>query len=266
MRKKEWNVSKNKIPVLTDTWLSNRFELFEEFCFPSVQHQVNNNFTWLVFFDIETPAQYKEKIAGYRDLLPNFIPLYIDGMPAFLPSVCAEVKKASTPYIITSRIDNDDCISKHYIDAVQHQFNEQDYMAVDFIDGYTLQVEPQVKAGKRRQAYNPFISLIEKNDQPETVWQKDHASWKKEKNVLRIVDVRIWMSVIHFENKINRFVGYDSTELKTLFEEFIIDKVLREKLIKEQKKITGFNSIKNKLSSHWRTLYKDIKKTLGFYK
>ena len=83
---------------------------------------------------------------------------------------------------------------------------------------------------------------------------------------MRIVDVRIWMSVIHFENKINRFVGYDSAELKTLFEEFIIDERLQEQLIKGQSKITGFNSIKNKLSSHWRTLYKDIKKGLGFYK
>ncbi|MBC8884563.1 hypothetical protein H9X57_17885 [Flavobacterium piscinae] len=51
--------------------------------------------------------------------------------------------------MITSRIDNDDCIHKDFIDEIQRQFNYQDFLAIDNINGYTLQVEPQFILGKK---------------------------------------------------------------------------------------------------------------------
>ena len=36
---KEWKTSKNGELVLTDKWLKNRFELFENYCLPSVKNQ-----------------------------------------------------------------------------------------------------------------------------------------------------------------------------------------------------------------------------------
>ena len=70
-------------------------------------------------------------------------------------------------------MDNDDLISKFYIEKVQKRFNNQDFMALDFIDNYTIQIQPTIKIGKRLDQFNPFISLIEKNINPKTVWQKD---------------------------------------------------------------------------------------------
>ncbi|MFT4152436.1 glycosyltransferase [Parafilimonas sp.] len=268
LRRQDWNRAKNNTPVLTDEWLKNRFELFEKFCFPSVQHQINKNFTWLVFFDTETPAAWRNKIEKYKSVFPGFVPLFVDGMPQFYAGIQAEIKKLATPYIITTRIDNDDCISRHFVNEIQSRFQQQPYLAVDFIDGYTLQLQPIVKAGKKRQAYNPFISLIEKNDAPETVWHTEHTAWKKEKNILRITDVRIWLSVIHYENKVNRFVGYGRIDLTTLFKDFIIDEALRDALIATQQIISEFNmaGISNKIRLNWQTLYKDFKKRIGLYK
>ena len=34
--------------VLDDNWLKNRFQLFENYCFPSLKSQTNKNFEWWV--------------------------------------------------------------------------------------------------------------------------------------------------------------------------------------------------------------------------
>ena len=62
LKKEGWDTSKNNIPVLTEEWLERRFKLFETFCFPSVKHQSNQNFTWFVYFDVDTPKVFKDRI------------------------------------------------------------------------------------------------------------------------------------------------------------------------------------------------------------
>lgn len=263
LRNEAWKKSKNSELVLTAQWLKDRFRLFDHFCFPSVKNQTNVNFTWLVFFDIQTPESYKEVLNKYRVAFPNFTPLYIDGMAQFLSAAQHEVSKASTPYVITTRIDNDDCVSKYFIENIQSRFDQQDYMAIDFIDGYTLQIEPEVKAGKRRHTFNPFISLVEKNEHPKTIWHApSHASWKREKNVMRIEHIRIWLSIIHFKNKVNEFVGYDQVDMNALFAEFRIADSARDQLVNAQKDVASwrFQSIRNKVVTHCKIFYKDLKR------
>lgn len=135
----DWNTTKNSEKVLSNSWLEKRFELFENFCFNSVKNQTNQNFKWLVFFDINTPDEYRIKIDSFKEKFSNFYPIFIDGMSNFLPSIVENIKKMDeNPFIITSRLDNDDCIHKDYVNTVQSYFDNQDFMAVDFIDGYTI--------------------------------------------------------------------------------------------------------------------------------
>jgi hypothetical protein len=61
--KTKWKTTKNGEETLTEKWLSHRFDLFEKFCYPSVRNQKNQGFRWLVFFDINTPTPYKERIS-----------------------------------------------------------------------------------------------------------------------------------------------------------------------------------------------------------
>ena len=268
LRNEDWKTSKNGSLVLTEEWLKNRFILFERFCIPSVQNQTNQHFTWLVFFDENTPQEYKQKITEYTRMLSNFIPVFINGMREFLPSIQKEIKKSSSEYIITSRMDNDDSISKFYTEEIQKKFNRQNFLALDFSDGYTLQIKPQIKIGYRLQVYNPFITLIEKNDNPQSVWSKQtHGSWKKEKNVKRIQNKRVWMSVIHLENKKNQFVGFGKVDLKKLFDEFPISPDMQSALIQQKSKsLFNLQSLRNKVTSNWRVFYKDVKKSAGLYK
>lgn len=268
LRKDDWKFSKKKETLLNNQWHKNRFKLFNDFCFSSVSSQTNKNFKWLVFFDITTQKEYREIISEMKSRMDNFIPIFIDGMDNFYPSIKAYISNCKKSYIITSRLDNDDCISNSYIEEVQKRFNNQDFMALDFIDGYTIQIHPIIKIGKRLDQFNPFISLIEKGNNAKTVWYMRHSHWKREKNILQIRDVRIWASVIHHENKVNEFLGYGRINLNSFFGNF--------KISREQKKSIQTNLIPyskwriqsffNMWNSYWNRTFKNIKKWIGVYK
>jgi hypothetical protein len=268
LRRAGWDTTRNGSLVLTEEWLSNRFVLFEKFCLSSFENQTNQNFTWLVFFDTNTHVEYRQKTTEFHSRFPNFKPMFINGMPEFLSSVQNEINKNPLPYTITTRIDNDDCVSKNFISEIQKNFEEKDRLVVDFPDGYTLQINPTIKIGKRKQLYNPFISLIEKSHQAKSVWSREtHSSWKKEKNIKRINNKRIWMSIIHFENKKNSYAGYGKVDLKKLFDEFVTSEDIQLKLLHKRNSFNDhLQSFRNKISSHWRTFYKDIKRKAGLYK
>ena len=81
LRLSEWQTTKRGESVLSEAWLNNRFELFKTYCLPSVKQQTNQNFTWLVCFDSETPTFYKDEIAKIAKSYANFKPLYSQSFP-----------------------------------------------------------------------------------------------------------------------------------------------------------------------------------------
>ena len=265
LRKTSWNTTRNNSQVLTDEWMENRLKLFENFCYASVQKQTNTNFKWLVFFDKETDAKFRGVIERLAKQFALFIPIYIDGMDAFLPAIKEEIShELSQPYLITSRLDNDDCLSEYYIEEVQNQFAQQDFMAIDYIDGYTLQIEPEVKLGKRTHLHNPFITLIEKSDTFETVWNRErHGEWSKVKQLKTIRNTYIWMSIIHGENKANDFVGFGDVSWKEI-ENFHIEELELKSLKANTLPVSQWRieSLRNQLRTNWKVTFKLLKRHL----
>lgn len=268
LRAKEWQFTKNSTKVLDENWLKNRFELFEKYCLPSLLSQTNKNFEWVIYFDTETPAFYKDKIEVYRQKLPNLIPVFVENMELFLPSIQAHIKNNNQEYVITTRLDNDDCVSKYFVDEIQKNFNKQTYEALDFVDGYSLQISPDFKLGKKRHLYNPFISLVEKKQNPTSVWSRSHTSWKRETRIKRILNNRIWMVIIHQENKVNEFDGYGKVNAEEIFQDFIMDEAITQKVLSQQIPVEKwyFQSMKNKVTTFTNIFFKDLKKKLNFYK
>lgn len=267
LRKSDWKTNKNNKAVLTDEWHRNRFKLFIDYCFPSVVSQTNTNFDWIVFFDTSTKEEFRKIVSKLAIEFPNFKPIYIDGMDLYLPSVKEYVKNFNEDYIITTGIDNDDCISKHFIEEIQKRFDKQEFMALDFVDGYTIQTQSHIKIGKKLHQCNPFISLFERNVNPRTIRDRSHRNWKKEKNVLQVRDVKIWSSVIHAENKVNEFTGFGHVNVNEFFKSFVISKeqqkYIEEKAIDKSK--WQFESMMNYLSSYWKFTSKNLKRSLGLY-
>ncbi|WP_138433790.1 glycosyltransferase [Winogradskyella algicola] len=270
LKNKNWEVTKNNETLLTREWMKHRIGLFSNFCLPSVASQTNTNFKWLLFFDTSTDSDFKDEIETLLKPYPHFKSFYIDGMDAFHCSIKDYITEDSneSPYIITSRIDNDDCIHKDYIASIQSQFKSQDFMAIDILKGYSLQISPDIMLGKKEHIFNPFISLIEKNEAPKTVWFSDHNMWKKESRRIEVANKRLWMSIIHEKNKVNEFDGYDNVDWDVIKTKFIVSKTIEEKISKEiipHKKWRKL-SLKNKLYVNYVLASKKFKKALGLYK
>ena len=270
LKNPKWDVTKNNEMLLTDEWLEHRLWLFENFCFPSVIAQTNKNFSWLIYFDATTPEAYRKRIEAIIGNAPNVRLFYIDGMPAFYPEIqkLIATEAGDQPYLITSRIDNDDSISKYFIDEVQKQFASQDYLAIDVIKGYSLQIKPVIMLGKKEHIFNPFISLIEKNDNPKTVWANDHNHWKKETRVKQLTHKRIWMSIIHEKNKVNEFDGYGNVPWEEIRQEFILSESMQQTITNGvlPHSTWWWTSFKNGLYVNWVLFNKVLKKALGIYR
>ncbi|WP_372745109.1 glycosyltransferase [Lutibacter sp.] len=268
LRKDDWTTTKNNEKVLSDSWLKERFELFENYCFSSVKNQTNQNFKWLVFFDISTPDSYKRKVEEFQKSFNNFVPFFIDGMNNFLPEIIKNIKKLDDKqYIISSRLDNDDCLHKDYVQVIQSYFDCQNHLAIDLIDGYTLQTGKKVHIGLKKQLYNPFISLIEKKDNFKSVWfRSQHGAWKYEKNIVRITNKRLWICVVHSSNKVNLFTGYGNVDPKILINFNIASNKINQ-LISNVKPVKKWvlKSLYNRIDSLFECYFKDFKKTLGLY-
>lgn len=264
LRKKDWQTAKNNQLVLTEAWMERRFTLFEDFCFPSVKGQDCQNFTWLVFFDTNTPGKYKDRILGLKLGYPNFKPIFVNGMENFFTGIQSEICKSNADYLITSRLDNDDCLAKNFTKTVQAKFRPEKKLALDFPDGYTLQISPHFRLGKKRQLYNPFISLIEVNDQPKSVWQKErHGQWSKERNLIRINGECVWLSVIHQENKVNEYTAYLRVNDKIL-DNFAIAKKQKLHLqneLQNQPSRWG-EDLKNYMQTQLKCIYSDLKRAI----
>jgi len=267
LKKSDWKINKKNKAILTQEWHRNRFKLFTDYCFPSVVSQTNKNFDWIVFFDMTTSEEFRKIVTELDNKFENFKPFYINGMDLFLPSIKEYIKSFNEEFIITTGIDNDDCISKNFINEIQNKFDRQEFMALDFIDGYTIQTQSEIKIGKKLHQYNPFISIFERNTNPKTVRDRSHRNWKSEKNITQIRGTKIWASIIHHENKVNEFTGYGKVNINEFFKTFKINK--KQQLYIESNNIIlshwKMESFINNLSSYWKYRFKNLKKTLGFY-
>lgn len=222
LKNNDWNVDKNNNVICDDDWLNFRFDIFEKTCFNSIKNQSNLNFKWLVYFDIETPNNYKKRIESLNNDFPQFKPIYKESNQVFLNDLSKDIKGfTNKEYIITTRIDNDDAFHYKAIEKIQEQFNYQDSIIINlpWIVCFDLLNK---KMSKHFYVSNPFISLIERKskDTFETVFSKQHNDWRKSNKIVNIDDNKAYcFQLIHDRNIYNQMLGelfYDK-EIKKQF-------------------------------------------------
>ena len=114
-----WNKDKEGCPVRTIKWLKHRFELFEQYCLPSIKNQTCQNFEWIVLFDDSTPEKFKNKIAEYQKECLQFIPIYVEPENGrrFAEIFREEViKRVTAERVITTYLDNDDALNVRFVE------------------------------------------------------------------------------------------------------------------------------------------------------
>ena len=207
LRHDGWTAAKDGQLVLNEDWLSQRFNLFNHYCLPSVKNQSNQNFFWSVFFDTETPQIYKEIIEQISESYSVFQPIYINGYPELLDSLKNFIHHhigEKDEYIITTRLDNDDLIHKDFIDSIQNLFKPIDKMVIDLRHGYQICVKgPKNEIREYDNSFNPFVSLVESRSYYKTVLSQMHRDWKNANATIVFDKKRLWIELIHQKNKLN---------------------------------------------------------------
>jgi hypothetical protein len=188
--------SRTGTAVNTSEWLDERVLLFETFCLPSVLQQTCQDFTWVMQFDPQTPVEIIKRCAVGSNVEIIQEPI----VDYFTRAKLAE------PFLMTSRLDNDDALHEGYIEAVQSCFTER----TQLLDTRGIQfdrIRHRYHTDGRRKPNSPFLTLIEKlNGMPKTVHYADHAKMRRHFPARRLKQ-RLWCQVVHETNLLNRIRG-----------------------------------------------------------
>ncbi len=180
-----FNVHINEKPYnlrLSPTWLAGRFELFRRFCLPSVRGQTCQDFLWFVLLDKDTPPLFRRMVAALQGYA-NFRPVYCGAFETVMPTVRQAVAEAfpDAPWLLTTRLDNDDALAREFVGLLHTVVGNladggqipEGELYINFPNG--LQYQDGV-VYDFYDATNAFVSLLERNRPPHTVFWVDHPS------------------------------------------------------------------------------------------
>jgi Putative rhamnosyl transferase len=187
-------------------WLERRFALFEAYCLPSIAAQTTRDFAWLIYFDPATPEAFHERIAIAQQSFP-FEARFVESFSAeMVAQDVAERLNGSEGTVLTTRLDNDDAVSRDFLERVRTAAEAQPFGTVlNFPHGIAL------REGRLFTAYdtsNPFTTLIENaTSEVQTIWSAQHRDLGTRWKLVQVASPPVWLQVVHGENVANRIKG-----------------------------------------------------------
>ncbi len=205
-----WTKDKAGNPVLDDSWLKDRLDLFSRFCVPTLANQTENNFIWLVYCDELTSQPFLEEISALISILPTATIRLVSDFDHLLVDLRRTIASVETPYVITSRLDNDDGIGPQFIEDVQKHFAEQDKRIVNFTKGVLYDQHRQVLTelrDSRRNHYGSLIEKIQKSENLMTVVGYPHGRPPTGSSIDNVDTRFAWLKIIHERNMVSKTNG-----------------------------------------------------------
>lgn len=212
---KIWNCADKKgNPIQTEEWLEERFRLFDTYCWRSVMAQTCKNFRWICLFDEATPQRFKDKIVEYQREWDGFLPFYMTERDApcfqeYFQQIVSELGDESEQGLLTTYLDNDDCLHRDFIRQVQERVKGAKYGTVISFKYGIQYYEELGLAVQVPYPNNHFLTLYERmrRDKVKTVWMFSHFFIFKYNNVyIDLVDngrQPMWIELIHKGNMDN---------------------------------------------------------------
>jgi hypothetical protein len=193
---------------LRPSWLTGRFDLFREYCLPSVAAQTRNDFEWVVFFDEQTPDKYRHVISNLKTVYPfraEFTGLF--EMDKIVPQLMSTIKDAD--WLLTTRLDSDDILAVDHMARLRQALIPPRQQVVNFSDGVILSVvDAQPRLYSVRDNANPFASLMEPMGPGiRTIWGEKHVDIERIAPIMQIGGMPAWMQIVHGTNVSNRVKG-----------------------------------------------------------
>jgi hypothetical protein len=187
-----------------DGWLDDRVELFERYCLPSVLAQTNQNFSWIIYFDPQSPAWLLNRIDEYATA-GTVLPIFRASVDR--PELLADVRAATAEQrelLITTNLDNDDGLAVDFVDRLQNAETGHPRAAVYLTTGL---ISSQDGLYLRRDRHNAFCSVRESSVDPVTCWSDWHNLLGRSMPVVELGGAPAWLQVVHGANVSNRVRG-----------------------------------------------------------
>ena len=197
-----WPEDKNGHRVLDDAWMSDRLYLFSAYCVPSVRNQANQNFKWIIYCDITTPEFTRNMISGTLHDLHSASIRFVKSMPDMLQDLKEILHQSSTPYVITTRLDNDDVISRDFTGTIQQHFVAKDKYIINLEGGFFYDPGHQVLTSMRIPDCNNFISLVESSGSQKlySVFGFPHTQVPEDIKIIGVDEGMHWIRIVHDRN------------------------------------------------------------------
>jgi len=187
---------------LDKEWLWQRVMLLDKWCAPAVNRQTNKNFIWLLGIDERVPRHIQTAILMTAG--PNAA-LAIVGEGERFQAAFTRVLEFRGDKILSSRLDSDDGISKHFVNTVQNNIEVE--KGLNFTHG--LRYDPRSRVAQHRyDQTNPYMSYLS-HDGLHAYDLGGHGKWHE--RGVEVVDYEtktpMWLQIIHGDNALNQMRG-----------------------------------------------------------
>ena len=187
-----------------DGWLQDRVELFEKHTVPSVRAQTTSDFTWVVYFDTESPAWLIERLRPLADE-HMFVPLYREVVVwTDVLDDARRITAAAGDVLLTTNLDNDDAIAVDFVERLQSAARPGVREALFLAHGL---IRSGDRLFLRTDRHNAFCSVAEPWDGAMTAWRDWHILLGRHMPVRAIEGAPGWLQIIHDRNVSNRIRG-----------------------------------------------------------
>lgn len=191
---------------VSDEWMMRRLGLFSRFAVPSIRAQTQKNFTWILAVDPATSPLFRRRIEILTSDLGVEV-IQLDCPRPFDRPVMAEIaRRTSTPYVATTRFDNDDALASVFFEKISHRMKDlpaEDCQFVEFPSGHSLNLSTGVLRAVIFEN-NAFATCLERAASARGVYFKNHRFLSDHGPMTRIKGEPGWLEVIHGENVKNR--------------------------------------------------------------
>ena len=207
---KNWDKDKTGNRVLDQAWLEERIGLFRKFCVPTIVNQTEKNFTWLIYCDAQTSPEYLSELRQAVNEISGATIRLVSDFDHLMIDLRQILANEPTPFVITSRMDNDDGLGKDYIQAIQDVFIPQDLTLLNFLHGITYDTEKHILTEQRNASLNHFTSLIEITTPDREYITVLGFSHTQPPAQIVVQDLHIpyaWLKIIHGRNMSSRTKG-----------------------------------------------------------
>lgn len=185
-------------------WLRDRMGLFEKYCLPSIRNQSDNNFSWIIYFDPESPQWLRDRI---REINTDGIFSAVFRAEVLGSELIEDIDRVVGPrkrYLLTTNLDNDDGLAADFVRRIRTVAPSDGSVAVYLTHGL-------IRSGDATYLHsdpdNAFCSVLAPWSEPKTCWADWHNLLGRSMPVVRLGGSPAWLQVVHGSNVSNRVHG-----------------------------------------------------------